>query len=211
MRKIFFLVILITVTQLVTAQKAGETRFSLNLSPQISWVKSDLPTIENKDSKLGYNFGVVIDRFFGDNYAFSTGLTINTTGGKLAYPQIIIDGEETVAAVNQSYKLKYLEVPLGLKLRSEDMHRTNIYGRFGLSPQINIQAKDDDNNKLEKEVRLFELSYHLGAGIEYSLGGRNAIVLGLIYNNGFTDISKNNDFDDKAILNRLIFEFGFIF
>lgn len=200
---LFAACVLIQPTQ---AQQAGDTRFSFVLAPQLSWIKSDHDNIDNKGSDFGYNFGVVIDRFFGNNYAFSTGLTINTTGGKLAYQPV---GDE--AAYNRTYKLKYIEVPLGLKLRSEDIHRANIYGRFGLSPQINIQARDGNDKNISKEVRLFDLGYHLGGGVEYSLGGRNALMLGLVFTNGFSDVTKQAPFDDKSILNRLVFEFGFIF
>ncbi len=189
----------------LTAQYKNDFRFSLVLNPQLSWIKSDHEFVSNKSSKFGYNFGLVMDRFFGHNYAFSTGLTINTTGGKLGYKDEI-GIRETI-----DYRLKYLEIPLGLKLRSEDIRRTNIYGRFGLSPQVNIQARDKNGNSISSKVKLLELSYHLGGGIEYSLGGKNALIFGLLFNNGFTDISKHKGIRDKAILNRLTFEFGFIF
>ncbi len=211
MKKTLLYIFLLITTPLLMAQNAGETRFSFILTPQISWVKSDHQDIDNKGSHFGYNFGIIMDRFFSDNYAFTTGLTINTTGGKLAYPSIMTGETLNFAAMSQTYKLKYIEIPLGLKLRSEDMHRTNIYGRFGLSPQINIQAKNNGGSSINKEVRLLDLGYHLGGGIEYSLGGRNALILGVLFNNGFMDITDHDHFDDKAILNRLVFEFGFIF
>jgi hypothetical protein len=210
-KTLLFVIILFITTPFLMAQNAGDTRFSFILTPQISWVKSDHQDIDNKGSHFGYNFGLIMDRFFSDNYAFTTGLTINTTGGKLAYPSKMTGEAVDFEAMSQSYQLKYIEIPLGLKLRSEDMHRTNIYGRFGLSPQINIQAKDKSGSSISDEVRLFDLGYHLGAGIEYSLGGRNALILGLLFNNGFMDVTDHDQFDDKAILNRLVFEFGFIF
>ncbi len=100
---------------------------------------------------------------------------------------------------------------MGLKLRSEDLKRMNIYGRFGLSPQLNIMAKDNDDNGISDEVKLLDLGYHIGGGIEYSVGGKNALVFGLLFNNGFMDITSSSGYNDKAILNRLVFEFGFIF
>ncbi|GAO28251.1 porin family protein [Geofilum rubicundum] len=211
MRKTALLILLFISAQLLTAQSAGDYRFSFVLTPQISWVKSDHTDVDNKGSQFGYNFGIIMDRFFSHNYAFSTGLTINTTGGKLAYPSVTTNGTETFSAMSQTYQLKYIEIPLGLKLRSEDMHRTNIYGRFGLSPQINIQAQNSGGKSINEEVRLFDLGYHLGGGIEYSLGGRNALMIGVLFNNGFMDVTDHDYFDDKAILNRLVFEFGFIF
>jgi hypothetical protein len=210
MRKISLLILISLLSQLSIAQGAGDLRISFVMSPQVSWINSDNAKVDSKGSIAGYNFGIAVDRFFGDNYAFATGLTINTTGGKLFYPEI--ENEEiTIKEINQHYQLKYIEIPLGLRLRSEDIRRSNIYGRFGLSPQINIMAHDGDGNSISDEVRFMELGYHLGGGIEYSLGRRNALIMGVLYTNGFTDITNQKNYNDKAILNRLIFEFGFIF
>lgn len=207
MKKQIFLLLFITLFYgAIHAQEKGHTRFSFVLNPQISWLNSDHEHINGKGSLPGYNFGVIIDRFFGDNYAFCTGFTINTNGGKLNYPMV---GDKP--AYTQTYRLKYIEIPLGLKLRSEDIRRTNFYGRFGLSPQINIKAVDGNEKSISSGVKFFDLGYHLGAGIEYSLGGRNALMFGLLFNNGFVDVTKKSGFEDKSIHNRVVFEFGFIF
>lgn len=207
MQKSTIILVFLLLTGYAAAQSTGDTRFTLVLSPQISWMKSDMDKVDNSGSKMGYNFGLLVDYFFGDNYAITSGLTINTTGGKLKY---LSSGNNTVEA-RQRYNLRYIEIPMGLKLRSEDMKRMNIYGRFGLSPQLNIMAKDNNSKGISDEVRLLDLGYHIGGGIEYSVGGKNALVFGLLFNNGFMDTTKRNNYNDKAILNRLVFEFGFIF
>ncbi|MDI9538456.1 MAG: porin family protein [Bacteroidota bacterium] len=206
MQKSTIILVFLLLTGYAAAQSTGDTRFTFVLSPQISWIKSDMDRVNNGGSKMGYNFGLLVDYFFGDNYAITSGLTINTTGGKLEY---LSSGNNTVEA-RQRYNLRYIEIPMGLKLRSEDLKRMNIYGRFGLSPQLNIMAKDNDDNGISDEVKLLDLGYHIGGGIEYSVGGKNALVFGLLFNNGFMDITSSS-YHDKAILNRLVFEFGFIF
>lgn len=206
MKNAAIILIAMMATQYIYSQDTGRTRFTFVATPQISWMKSDHEMVDQKASRFGYNFGVMMDNFFGENYAFTTGLTINTTGGKLSY-----QSDNAEDNYSQTYHLKYLEIPLGLKLRSADLRRMNIYGRFGLSPQINIQANDNNDKSISDEIRLFELGYHLGGGIEYAINSSNALMFGLLFNNGFTDITKNKDFDDKAILNRFVFEIGFIF
>jgi len=169
-------------------------------------MKSDNINASQGGTVPGYNFGVKIDSFFGDNYALATGLTINTSGGKINYYET---GNPLITT--QTYNLKYVEIPMGLRLRSGDLHRINIYGRFGVSSQINFRATDEMGNNISDEIRFLDLSYHLGGGVEFSLGGRNALMLGLIFNNGFNDITKRSGFEDSTILNRLTLEFGFIF
>ena len=193
----------------VHSQDAKSFRLSFVAGPQISWLKPDIDGVESRGNKAGYNFGVVMDRFFAENYAFSTGLTINTTGGKLRYADA--DSTGTVTERDMEYQLRYIEIPVGLKLRSNDFRRTNFYGRFGLTPQVNIEARNDQDKTIGDQVRLFDLGYHLGAGLEYSIGGSNALMFGLVYHNGFTDVTDEPEFDDKTSLNRLVFEIGFIF
>jgi len=206
MRKSIIVLGLLLLTLPILKAQEGEYRFTLVLEPTISWMKSNNKSVSSGGSLPGYDVGVLFDYFFADNFGLATGITVNTAGGKLEYP---IYGEANKQ--KQTYRLKYLELPIGMKLRSDDLHRINIYGRFGFSPQINIKASDNNGNNINNEVRLFDIGYHLGAGIEYSLGGRNALVLGLLLNNGFSDITKRSGIDDKSILNRLVFEFGFIF
>lgn len=212
MKKIILsLGLILIVLSSVKGQEANSIRLSFVVEPQFSWLRPDVDGAESRGSRGGYNFGIVLDRFFAENYAFSTGLTINTTGGKLEYSDVENADIPEPELGDKDYKLRYLEIPLGLKLRSNDFRRFNIYGRFGLSPQINIEAKDDNDNNINEQVRLFDLGYHLGGGLEYSIGGSNAFMFGLTYHNGFLDITDEPYFDDKTTLGRLVFEIGFIF
>lgn len=206
-KQILFAAVLLLFVMTVKGQEARTIRLSFVAEPQISWLKPDKDGVESRSGMAGYNFGVVLDRFFADNYAISTGLTINRTGGKLTY----INPEDDSQTTDVDYKLRYLEIPIGLKLRSNEFRRTCFYGRFGLTPQINIEARDGEDHSIGDDVRLFDLGYHLGAGLEYSIGGSNALMFGIVYHNGFTDITDVEGYSDKTVLNRLVFEIGFIF
>ena len=197
---------------ILTNAQEKKTRLGFLLSPQISWMSSDESAVSSNGSLFGYNFGILMDNFFDTNYAFSTGLTINTTGGKLTY-----DGAaepELYNDLNTTYRLKYIEVPLSLKLLTNEFHRSRYYGQFGLYTQYNIKATDGDGNSLSKDVNFFDMGYQLGGGMEYSLGGSTFLTIGLIYSGGFMDITKEvSDYnvDDKANLKRFTFQFGVIF
>ncbi|MCG8581354.1 MAG: PorT family protein [Bacteroidales bacterium] len=196
----------------INAQDDKRTRLSFVLSPQISWLSSDNSSVDGNGNLFGYNFGVVMDRFFDTNYAFSTGLTINTTGGKLTYPgdNPVEIGGNTQYPGDVTYRLKYIEVPFALKLITNEFHRSRYYGQFGLYTQYNIKTNDGEGNNLKNEVNFFDLGYQLGGGMEYSLGGDTYMMLGLIYSGGFLDVT-DNAIDDKTTLNRFTFQFGIIF
>jgi hypothetical protein len=212
-RAIVILVILLLSSWSVEAQDGKQTRFSFVLSPQTSWLKSDHGSVSSNGNLFGYNFGVVMDRFFDENYAISTGFTINTTGGKLSYTdgvQADIGGQ--IQEVNDlTYRLKYVEVPVGLKLMTNEFRRSRYYGEMGLYAQFNIKTNDGNGKSMSQEVNVFDMGYHLGGGMEYSLGGETFLMLGLRYNNGFLDVTSNKDITDKTVLHRFVFRFGIIF
>ncbi|TLX75305.1 PorT family protein [Labilibacter sediminis] len=198
------------------SERESDLRFAFVLSPQTSWLKSDHNAVDGNGNLFGYNFGVEMDKFFAKNYAFSTGLTINTTGGKLRYRDggdFVIGGEEVTLPDNSTieYRLKYIEIPMSLKLQTSDFQRSSYYGIFGMSGQFNIKTNNGSGKNLSDEVRLFNVGYHFGGGMQYSIGGDAYMKLGVTYNQGITDITKNSGFDDKTVLNRLVFNFGIIF
>lgn len=191
----------------LNAQSEKRTRLAFILSPQLSWLNSDNTEVSSNGNLFGFNFGIEMDRFFDTNYAFTTGLTINSTGGKLSYP---MENETDPVIENTTYKLKYIEVPFSLKLLTNEFHRSRYYGQFGLFGQFNIKAADENGNSLNSGVNFFDMGYHLGGGMEYSLGGDTHLKFGILYNNGFLDVT-DHSIKDKTHLNRFVFQFGVIF
>lgn len=223
MKKIISISVLVFLLSVVAIgqTKSGrdsDYRFAFVLNPQVSWLKSDHADVEANGNLMGYNFGIVMDKFFAKNYAISTGLTINTTGGKLRYnSNDEIDfsvGDGIVSLPSNStfeYRLKYLEVPLSIKLQTNDFQRASYFGVFGLSGQVNIKTNDGSGKNINDEVRMFNFGYQFGGGMQYSIGGDAYLMLGLTYNQGLSDVTSNKTIDDKANLNRLVFNFGVIF
>ena len=112
-KKLFSVAIFSLLMFSVYGQSEKGNRFSVLLSPQLSWMKSDHNAVNSNGNFFGYNFGLVYDRFFDKNYAFTTGIVINTTGGKLTYRDGVLAnvGGEMIEVTDLDYKLKYIEIP----------------------------------------------------------------------------------------------------
>lgn len=213
---LFIIIVIAAHTLSAQSERESDVRFAFVLNPQISWLKSDKNAVDGNGNLFGYNFGVEMDKFFAKNYAFSTGLTINTTGGKLRYRDennFIVGDEGVTLPANSTleYRLKYIEIPMSLKLQTSDFQRSSYYGIFGMSCQFNIKTNDGTGKNLSDEVRFLNFGYQFGGGMQYSIGGDAYLKFGITYNQGLSDITKNNTIKDKTVLNRLVFNFGIIF
>ncbi len=208
-RKIGFLLLLILPLAL-TAQ--GTVAFSLHLDPQFAWFNSDEEELDPDGSIMHLRAGLQMDYFFQPNYAFSLGLGINNLGGKLLYADstsFFTSGDTLYATPGQSVKqrMQYIDIPLGLKLKTEELGYFTLFFQLGFNPMININAfASDDDEVFDKEniresINIFNLGYHAGLGVEYRLGGTTALFGGLRWNAGLTDMTGN---DDANITHRAI-------
>ncbi|MBU8891188.1 MAG: PorT family protein [Bacteroidales bacterium] len=218
MKKYLFIVILTLTSIKVFSQTS--TRFAVFVDPKFSWMSSDWKSANNDGSKFGVNIGLNVDKFFAPNYALMTGISIDNTGGNLNFEnQKDLKTGSGIESLDPGstiqYKLQYINIPLGLKLKTNEIGYWTFFTHLGLSGGVNIKATaevDDyelENENISEEVRLFNLGYFIGAGVEYSIGGNAAVVLGLTYTNGFVDITDGND--SKVTLGNLAIRVGILF
>lgn len=201
MKKVLFVIIFISTFLCVHSQ---DLRFGVFIDPLLSWLTPDAKNISRDGPRIGIKGGLILDKYFANNYAFTTGVSISNMGGNLHYKDsVIIETLETEVLLNPEssveYKLQYVSIPVGLKFKTNEIGYFTFFAQLGFTPQINIKARANasdnqiDNENISEELNLFNLSYFFGGGLEYSLGGNTALTGGIIFNNGFIDIlsSKN--------------------
>jgi hypothetical protein len=198
--------------------------FGVHADPIICWFGSDNSSVKNEGARPGFNFGLTYNKYFGDNYSFSSGINIISAGGRLVSSdttRLQLDNYQNgIAKVLPGgamiYKVQYLSIPLGLKLQTNQIGYITFFTDLGLDPKVviggsvDVPSLDIKGEKALSELRTFNLSYHIMAGIEYSLGGNTAFVLGLGFDNNFLDITKdlNGQPVDKISHRLLSFRLG---
>ena len=217
-KKIKLLVLLVFVViplNIVNAQQ--RIVFGLHADPVISWFSSDNKNVKNVGARPGFNFGLTYNRYFAPNYSFSSGISLLTAGGRLVSNDTTVIEKSTVLPGKPVlYKIRYLSFTIGLKLQTNQIGYLTFFSDLGLNPKIAVSRKADipslniSNENASNELRMFNLSYHITAGIEYSLGGTTAIVIGLDFDNNFLDITKDNGHQpvDKVSQKILSFRLG---
>lgn len=198
--------------------------FGVHFDPVISWFKSDMKVIENEGARPGYNLGLTFNRYFSSNYSFSSGISLISAGGRLSssdttvmefsnFNSTVLPGKPVL------YKIQYLAIPFGLKLQTNEIGYLTFFTDLGLDPKVVIGGKADipslgiKGETASKELRMFNLGYHITAGLEYSLGGNTAFVIGLNFENNFFDVTKdiNSQPQDKITHKLLSFRLGMNF
>ncbi|MFM7054862.1 MAG: porin family protein [Bacteroidota bacterium] len=202
MNKRVFLSIMmaVAISFAANAQNDGESKFHFGLkaSPSYNWMKTDGTGLESDGGSIGLSYGLMTEFAISKNYAFATGLEITYRGGKYNF--------NSVATGNVSFKqkLQYVEVPIGLKLKTNEIGYIKYYGLFGILPGVLVKAKQDvdfestlfedkENNGNQSNYYAFNVHLNVGAGIEYNLGGNTSFTAGIHYNNGLMDIYKGSD------------------
>jgi len=209
MKKTTLLTVLFALVIGSFAQK--DFQLGLHFSPNIGWLKPNGDNIEADGAKVGFNFGIIGDFNISDNYIFSTGIQIVNTGFSLVKPdvQTFVDNSGTeVTGYGQTtsdVRLNYAEIPLTLKLRTNEIGYMKYFVKVGGGLGVNYRASADEeftyttvttngatlsNEEVDynDEINLFRASLIIGAGVEYNLSGNTSLIGGITFNNGFTNI-----------------------
>ena len=199
---------------------AQSIRFSVIADPQFSWMITDVKDITTKGTIAGINAGIGMDYYFAENYAFSTGISINNIGGKLQYPDSLdfslSSGTVRVPPLNTiSYKLQYINIPLGLKFKTNEIGYSTFFANLGVTPMINIRDRGSDvsgalyKDDISLDITSFNMNYFINMGVQYSIGGSTALIGGLGYSSGFMDVTTSEV--DKVTINTLTIKLGILF
>ncbi|UOQ54581.1 porin family protein [Hymenobacter cellulosivorans] len=183
---------------------SAQVEIGLKLSPSITYLRTDSPSalnFRNDKSKLSLGGGLVVDYFFGQNYAFSSGLMLTGKGGTIRYYDANTRNDET-----QKISLQYLEVPITVKLFTNDVATdTKLYFQLGGSAGALIAGRINDGKryiapgaKESESIKHFivpDAAVIIGAGAEYQVGQSTKVFGGLSYHRGLVNIDKYFDKD----------------
>lgn len=234
--KSWFACLSVFLTILVNAQ---EIRYNVLIGPSISWMSANNNRIESSGSKLAFKAHVQGEYWFTDRYALTGGLGFSLSqGGGLEYFKAgdiwsEVDLSDTIyhnlpANSVLSYRLNFIEILFGLKLR------TNEFGRFRFfvhapefSINMNTKARGDidaahlpftEDEDIRPMIHFFSLFYGFGIGGEYRIAPDVTLTGGLRYFQSFTDLTDDagryldgSNEESKGILSSLDIRVGVVF
>ena len=198
---------------------SAQVEIGLKVSPSITSLRAESTSansFSSEDSKFSFGGGLVVDYFFGENYAFSTGLLLTGKGGTISYKDAL-PGTSQPLGVKQKMSIQYLEVPISVKLFTNEIApATRLYFQVGGSVNVPIGTRINDSkfyvdpstnteNKASDYVYFIDADALIGAGAEYQLGKSTKLFAGLSYRRGLVDIDhyfeSKRGFKDVTIKN----------
>jgi opacity protein-like surface antigen len=186
----------------VKAQDEKKFRLGLEICPNMAWLKSDVKGFKNDGSPVGFRFGLLGDfRLGGDkNYYFSTGVFMNSLKGKSKLS--IVDSTGAAGSATLESKFQYVELPLSIKLKTDEIGYITYFGQIGFDTGLQVQAKarvgDGDFEDVSDHANIIRVALLVGGGLEYNFSGGTSALLGLKYSNAFTSVN-DGDGDDVRL------------
>lgn len=218
------ILLILGVVTLEAQNTSRRLSFGFGLQPHVSWMHPDEADLEQGAVRLGINGGLRLDYAFQRVFTFSLGVNLNQTGGNIIYNRPLqLDLDSVMETVREgtrvTYRLQFIEVPVALKLVLPEIGYSTWFLEVGLDPMFNSSAFiDATDNNIEKEsftqgVSPFNLAWHSGLGINYSLGGRLSLQFALMYQNTFLDVTREGVFRpaDNIRLNQVGLKMGIVF
>ena len=247
MKKIITAIILLGFVLNVNAQgNEKDFRFGLKIEPSFNWLSPDnAKDFTNGGLQLGFGVGAITDFKLGENIWLSTGFSMDFSGAKLMYldngndrdttgyyvydDAILEIGDlsgvdsATYASYNfyqldkRQFKVNYVNIPLMLKMKTNEIGYLTYYGQFGLLTSIKTKARANDDVTLngttlsledlnvDSEVAFMKSSLSIGGGFEYAISPSTSAFVTVAYNYGFTSITKKEskhviDLDESDVL-----------
>lgn len=153
----------------------------ITFAPNMSWHRYGTGAEVEKEWEFGYGYGLLADFGLSENYYFATGFLINNLKSSVDI------GPEQLST---TYTTQYVEVPIGLKLKSTQRYYRSYYGQFGFTGGMRIAGDKEieETGAEDFEAKPFRLGLAIGGGIEWQLDHKLSLVTGLTFNNGFTEI-----------------------
>lgn len=193
--------------------------FGLKVTPALAWLKSDTKEFKSDGSKVGFAYGIVAEFNFGKNYAFATGIDVAYRGGKTKYStSLVTPGLTTNSTIASKYNLEYIELPLTLKFKTNEIGAVTYYLQAGIQPGFLIRARADvdydfqfvsngttkDSSSSVTDIDIMDninslnMSMIIGGGLEYNLSGSTSLLAGLTFSNGLLDVLDASELKAKS-------------
>lgn len=220
----------------------AQLKLGLKLSPQLTYVNTESKGISTNGVKLNASYGMMVDYYFTENYAFATEFNIAHYGGKLTVNDVMIErsgvATQQNSTVTYDYSLRYVNIPLLIKMRTKEIGYWRYFAEFGLDnsflirnmadlktpaytlTEVNLNQPDKADEYTIKstnppattytdDINFYRAGLLVGIGAQYNVYGNTLLIGGVRYNSAFSNFTKESNW--KARMHGIALTVGVLF
>ena len=208
-----FLLLISAFVMTMTLQ-AQDFQFGFKAETGISWLNSSTENVAKSDgNKMNYVIGAMGELVWADNYVLTAGVgmgfaqggTINYLKSSDVFKESTLQGDQvlqfnSIAFPEQTkvdYGLTFVEIPVSFKMKTNEIGYFTYYAelpiitlRLRTSAEADIEGLgfSSSGENINKDIKIIDAAWGLGAGVEYSISDNTRLVGGLYFNSGIIDI-----------------------
>lgn len=206
MRKILLIFSLVTLVTVCGNAQTKKTQFGvigIKMGPSFDWASSGSTAANNEGLRLGFNLGLVYDRYMTSHVAISSGVNLNFLRMKYTftdYRYVEAFLEPTNVAVLRRVKATNIEIPVKMKFKMDVVAPFKAYVEAGVGLSFNSRdmAKDvydfywesastADYVDCTSQYRLLQASMLFGLGTEFEINRNFSAFAQLTIDHAFSN------------------------
>ena len=231
MKKILLIISLVVAFAIGGNAQNKNVRCGLKLGPSFDWASAGSVDTKNEGMRMGFNVGLVLDRYFTEHVALSSGVNANFLRMKYQFmDSTMVVGflNEVPVLVSRRVNATNIEVPVKVKVRFDVVDSFKAYVEAGGAFAFNVSDKGKDKYKYEyspqyedksyvdcaKQYRTVQTSIVFGLGAEYQINRKWSVFAQITSNNALSNAFNRNMQNKTGNIIRSNFvgiEFGILF
>lgn len=194
----------------------------------LGWMSPKITNYSYNGLRAVGSWGLSLDYNLTENYSLNSGFSLAGYGGKLKYAHMDTSGVS--GSMERKYRLKYLDIPINLKLKTNQIGYFTYFFQIGVVSSFRLQALADDeftvasttNSTADIDItgitRLINLGYRISIGTEYQISKSFSAFGQLNYHSGLINAfnkkatyTPDPNITANANLNKVSLTLGFLF
>lgn len=204
MKKFALIFSMVAFLSLQGFSQAGTCSYGLKLGPTFDWTSSSSAAAHNAGMGLGFNVGCVVDYFFTDHVAISSGLDFNYWRGHYIFSDLRMVPdflEEVPVTVDRYVRGSYFEIPIMVKAKVGIADSWKAFAEAGVGLGINTGDLTKDaysfywisnadagyNRDYFYQYRWFQAALNFGIGAEFQVNQKFNLFAQISFNHALNN------------------------
>lgn len=215
MKKTIYLSLFFILLTLSVKAQYKPFQFGLKVSPGFSWIKTDMKGLDGVSNEFNLNWGFAGNFYFVENYGISTGFDIISVKGSYLFDSNPME-EPSDGEWRNDINLKYVQIPIGLKMRTSKVGDFRIFGEvaYGLGFLLSDKTttyKDDVEYVNDVKYKNIRNALIVKLGLELIVLKSSCVTAAVSLNDNFTNIVDGGFLNHNIKGSSINFEIGFMF